>query len=150
MEKKQALLKAKNDPESSLSSVHNYGDEGTTDHQRLLDRFCISFDHAHPCSNIKFDAMHAFAREGVAEILIKCVEGGIVVNMKDGDGRAPLHWVDDCGHAKAAELLLSRNANVNLKDNDGQTPMHYAAVCDRECIAELLVKKKVAFKWNLI
>nr|GEX98704.1 acyl-CoA-binding domain-containing protein 1-like [Tanacetum cinerariifolium] len=101
----------------------------------------------------KLDAIHAFAREGDEENLIKCVEGGIAVDMKgilpsyffkSFRGRTPLHWAVNRGHIEAAELLLSRNADVNLKDDEGQTPLHYAAVCDRESIAELLVKKNDA------
>ncbi|GKA38864.1 acyl-CoA-binding domain-containing protein 1-like protein [Tanacetum coccineum] len=103
-----------------------------------------SFIHEEESDELKLDAIHAFAREGDTENLIKCVEGGIAVDMKDSEGRTPLHWAVDRGHIEAAELLLSRNADVNLKDNEGQTPLHYAAVCDRESIAELLVKKNAA------
>ncbi|GKA64247.1 acyl-CoA-binding domain-containing protein 1-like protein [Tanacetum coccineum] len=103
-----------------------------------------SFIHEEESDELKLDAIHAFAREGDTENLIKCVEGGIAVDMKDSEGRTPLHWAVDRGHIEATELLLSRNADVNLKDYEGQTPLHYAAVCDRESIAELLVKKNAA------
>ncbi|PWA95292.1 leucine-rich repeat protein [Artemisia annua] len=103
-----------------------------------------SFIHEEESDELKLDAIHTFAREGDTENLIKCVEGGIAVDMKDSEGRTPLHWAVDRGHMEATELLLSKNADVNLKDNEGQTPLHYAAVCDRESIAELLVKKNAA------
>ncbi|XP_071710756.1 acyl-CoA-binding domain-containing protein 1 [Rutidosis leptorrhynchoides] len=93
---------------------------------------------------LKLDAIHAFAREGDTENLIKCVDSGVPVDIKDSEGRTPLHWAVDRGHIETAELLLSRNADVNIKDNEGQTPLHYAAVCERESIAELLVKKNAA------
>ncbi|XP_060203923.1 acyl-CoA-binding domain-containing protein 1 [Lycium barbarum] len=91
-------------------------------------------------NELKLDEIHAFAREGDGENLLKCIESGVPVNVKDSEGRAPLHWAVDRGHLSIAKLLLSRNADVNAKDLEGQTALHYAAVCEREDIAEFLVK----------
>lgn len=92
-----------------------------------------------PGNELKLDALHAFAREGDAENLLKCIESGVPVNVKDSEGRTPLHWAVDRGHLNVTALLLSRNADVNETDIDGQTPLHYAAVCERAEIAEFLV-----------
>ncbi|KAJ6677382.1 ACYL-COA-BINDING DOMAIN-CONTAINING PROTEIN 2 [Salix viminalis] len=89
----------------------------------------------------KMDAIHSFAREGEVNNLIKCIDGGVSVNLKDSEGRTPLHWAVDRGHLNIAEVLVGKNADINAKDNDGQTPLHYAAVCEREAIAEYLVKQ---------
>ncbi|KAJ8554278.1 hypothetical protein K7X08_024956 [Anisodus acutangulus] len=91
-------------------------------------------------NELKLDEIHAFAREGDEENLLKCIESGVPVNVKDSEGRAPLHWAVDRGHLSIAKLLLSRNADVNAKDLEGQTALHYAAVCERGDIAEFLVK----------
>ncbi|KAK2992760.1 hypothetical protein RJ640_023273 [Escallonia rubra] len=90
--------------------------------------------------HLKMDAIHAFAREGDVENLIKCVESGVSVDLKDSEGRTPLHWAVDRGHLNITEMLVNKSADVNAKDNEGQTPLHYAAVCERESIAEFLVK----------
>ncbi|XVF12698.1 hypothetical protein REPUB_Repub08aG0141600 [Reevesia pubescens] len=92
-------------------------------------------------NELQMDAIHAFAREGELDYLLKCVESGVSVNLLDSEGRTPLHWAVDRGHLKIAEALVSRNADVNAKDNEGQTPLHYAVVCEREDIAEFLVKQ---------
>ncbi|XP_052173431.1 acyl-CoA-binding domain-containing protein 1 isoform X2 [Diospyros lotus] len=92
-------------------------------------------------NELKMDAIHAFAREGDGENLLKCIESGVSVNLKDSEGRTPLHWAVDRGHLDITELLVSKNADVNAKDNEGQGPLHYAAVCEREAIAEFLVKQ---------
>lgn len=89
----------------------------------------------------KMDAIHAFAREGEVDNMLKCIESGVSVDLKDSEGRTPLHWAVDRGHLNMAELLVSKNANVNAKDNDGQTALHYAVMCDREGVAEYLVKQ---------
>ncbi|PRQ60477.1 putative FERM/acyl-CoA-binding protein, 3-helical bundle [Rosa chinensis] len=92
-------------------------------------------------NDFKMDAIHAFAREGEVDNLLKCIDSGVSVDAKDSEGRTPLHWAVDRGHLNMAEMLVSRNADVNAKDNEGQTALHYAAVCEREGIAEYLVKK---------
>ncbi|KAL7214067.1 hypothetical protein ACSBR1_026478 [Camellia fascicularis] len=92
-------------------------------------------------NELKMDAIHAFAREGDWENLLKCIESGVPVNSKDSEGRTALHWAVDRGHLNITELLASKNADVNAKDNEGQSPLHYAAVCEREAIAEFLVKQ---------
>uniref|UniRef100_A0A803L2H7 ACB domain-containing protein n=1 Tax=Chenopodium quinoa TaxID=63459 RepID=A0A803L2H7_CHEQI len=89
---------------------------------------------------MKMDAIHAFAREGDVENLLKCIENGISPNSKDSEGRTPLHWAVDRGHLPVIDLLYSKDADINAKDNEGQTALHYAVVCDREAIAEYLVK----------
>ncbi|KAL9661905.1 hypothetical protein QQ045_026733 [Rhodiola kirilowii] len=86
------------------------------------------------------DAIHGFAREGEVDKLLKCIDSGVPVDVKDSEGRTPLHWAVDRGHQDMVELLMSKNADVNAKDNEGQTPLHYAATCEREVIAEYLVK----------
>lgn len=93
-------------------------------------------------NELKMDAIHAFAREGEEENLLKCIDGGVSVNLKDSEGRTPLHWAVDRGHLNIIELLASRSADINAKDNEGQSPLHYAAMCEREEIGKFLVKQK--------
>ncbi|KAK4489751.1 hypothetical protein RD792_000387 [Penstemon davidsonii] len=93
-----------------------------------------------PGCELKLDAIHAFAREGDEEKLLKCIESGVPLNLKDSEGRTPLHWAVDRGHMNTTALLLNKNADVNAKDNEGQTALHYASVCERAAIADLLVK----------
>ncbi|WOH06647.1 hypothetical protein DCAR_0626075 [Daucus carota subsp. sativus] len=91
--------------------------------------------------NIKLDAIHAFAREGELDSLIKRIESGVSVDLKDSEGRTALHWAVDRGHLNITEALVKEKADINAKDNEGQTPLHYAAVCERESIAKFLVKE---------
>ncbi|KAK8946188.1 Acyl-CoA-binding domain-containing protein 2 [Platanthera guangdongensis] len=91
-------------------------------------------------NDLRLDAIHIWAREGEVDGLLKSIETGVSVNLRDSEGRTPLHWAVDRGHLKVTEILLSRNADVNAKDNEGQTSLHYAAVCERHDFAELLVR----------
>ncbi|CAD6259023.1 unnamed protein product [Miscanthus lutarioriparius] len=84
--------------------------------------------------------IHVSAREGATDDIVKLLAAGVEVNVRDTEGRTPLHWAVDRGHLSAVEVLAKANADLNAKDNEGQTALHYAAVCEREDIAELLVK----------
>ncbi|KAG9459183.1 hypothetical protein H6P81_003691 [Aristolochia fimbriata] len=94
----------------------------------------------HADHEIKMDAIHASAREGETTDLLKYIEDGVSVNLRDSEGRSPLHWAVDRGHVNNVELLIRKGADVNIQDDEGQTPLHYAALCDREAIAKLLVE----------
>lgn len=59
---------------------------------------------------------------------------------KDEEGRSPLHWAVDGGHAALVECLLGRGADVGLKDSQGDTALDYAELCEYEEIAAVLVR----------
>ncbi len=48
-------------------------------------------------------------------------------DVKDGRGRAPLHWAAAHGKARAAQALLARGAAPDVRDEAGETPLHAAA-----------------------
>ncbi|XP_056160247.1 acyl-CoA-binding domain-containing protein 2 [Syzygium oleosum] len=129
---------------SSMKSKGSQGDAPTSEAKGPMGPVFSTFVHEEPGTESKLDAIHGFAREGETENLLKCIEGGVSVNVKDSEGRTPLHWAVDRGHSKVVELLVSKDADVNAKDDEGQTPLHYAVVCDREGIAKFLVKQNAS------
>lgn len=50
-----------------------------------------------------------------------------VVNVKDKDGKTPLHYSIISSNDAIFEMLIDIGADINAKDNDGKTPLHYAA-----------------------
>ncbi|KAL0403248.1 UNVERIFIED_CONTAM: Acyl-CoA-binding domain-containing protein 1 [Sesamum radiatum] len=123
----------KNDLESS--NAPNAGSKGP-----MGPVFSTFIHEAEPGCELELDAIHAFAREGDEEKLLKCIESGVPLNLKDTEGRTPLHWAVDRGHLNVTVLILEKKADVNAKDDEGQTALHYAAVCERAAIAKLLME----------
>lgn len=69
------------------------------------------------------------------------LDSGADVNLRDSDGRAPLHWAANRGGIGLVKLLLEHGADVNARDNDKLTPLHAAARKDRREAAKLLIKR---------
>ncbi|KAJ6376138.1 hypothetical protein OIU77_000995 [Salix suchowensis] len=127
---------------STVKSKGGNGDGQSTDSRGPMGPVFSSFVYEEGSeTELKMDAIHAFAREGEVNNLLKCIDSGVSVNLRDSEGRTPMHWAVDRGHLDIAEELVRKNADINAKDNDGQTPLHYATVCEREAIAEYLVKQ---------
>lgn len=57
----------------------------------------------------------------------RLVEQGADVNLKNGDGRAPIHVACEKWSLEMLNLLLDNGADVNLGDKYGDTLLHYVA-----------------------
>lgn len=63
------------------------------------------------------------------------------VNVKDADGRTPLHWACRGVHFEVVKYLADKGADVNVKDNNGTAPLHSLAVRGHIEAIELLIRK---------
>lgn len=50
-----------------------------------------------------------------------------LVNRKDEDQLAPLHYAARYNHRDVVQMLVERKADVNGAGEDGMTPLHFAA-----------------------
>ncbi|EEF36122.1 acyl-CoA-binding domain-containing protein 1 [Ricinus communis] len=127
---------------STIKRKGGGGDSQSTDAKGPMGPVFSTYVYEEESGNeLQMEAIHAFAREGDVKNLLKCIDTGVSVNLKDSEGRSPMHWAVDRGHLNVVEVLVGRNTDINAKDNEGQTPLHYAAVCERGAIAEFLVKQ---------
>jgi len=70
--------------------------------------------------------LYLAARAGNCEVISWLIENGAEVNLS-AITNSPLHVAIVNKKIPAADLLISRGANVNKTDFRGETPLHYAA-----------------------
>jgi ankyrin repeat protein len=107
--------------------------------------------------------LHNASWKGHESVISLLLEKGADVNVKDNDGKTPLHCAcgyNGCespillvgetplhkaswkGHESVISLLLENGADVNINDKDGKTPLHYACGYNGcESIVSLLLEK---------
>ena len=71
--------------------------------------------------------IHKASEKGNIQSILKFINAGGDVNLKDKDGNTPLHEASRDGKTKVISMLLKNKANVNAKDKDGKTPLHEAS-----------------------
>ena len=86
------------------------------------------------------ESIEAAAELGNIEAVKQHLDDGTEVNVKDGNGRTPLHRAAWAGHKEIAELLITAGADVNAKDGDNDTPLDEAVSEVEKEIADLLRK----------
>ncbi len=79
------------------------------------------------------------ARYDETNQLALLLTNGIDVNVKDSQGKTPLHWAVDSGFKNIAAMLLANKADVMAKDIHGVTPLHEAAIKGNTEIMKLLL-----------
>ena len=66
-------------------------------------------------------ALHEAALQGSSKVCGLLVRKGAEVNIKDGEGKTPLHYAKD---RQTAEVLIDAGGDINITDNRGRTPLH--------------------------
>ena len=63
------------------------------------------------------------------------------INVKDYQGRTPLHWACCYGNYNAVKTLLNNGADTSIIDMDGNSVLHFAAEKGFLDIIQLLVEE---------
>ncbi|KAK3888919.1 hypothetical protein Pcinc_007049 [Petrolisthes cinctipes] len=108
---------------------------------RLLD-YGAHVNHldAHKSTPLHY-AARADLQESDCGNVVKVVEvlvaAGSRCNLKDGEGRLPLHNAAMAGSAALLRVLTTgkNKATINLQDNEGHTPLHCAVIGARSLLA---------------
>jgi ankyrin repeat protein len=71
------------------------------------------------------------------------LDKGVDINVRDNNGKTPLHDAAGLGNLKAMEFLLDKGVDINVRDNNGKTPLHDAAGLGNLKAMEFLLDKGV-------
>ena len=84
--------------------------------------------------------IHVAAKQGNLEnvqMLLK--KDPELIDIKDENGKTPLHWACQGVHIKVVKYLIENGADVNVRDNNQIAPLHNIAARNHIKAAELLI-----------
>jgi len=95
------------------------------------------------CGAQEVDGQHLLdaARNGHGSTVRSLLDQGVSPNVKDENGRTPLHLSAAKGHRATAETLLRSGADINGADNSGKTPLDLAETNGHSGLATFLLSK---------
>lgn len=79
-------------------------------------------------------------RNGHEDVLKMILEQGVDVNVRDADGRTPLHWAALFGMVDIVRVLLENGADGGVVA-EGKTALALAAARGEDAVVELLVER---------
>ncbi len=88
----------------------------------------------------RINTLRSFNSKKDKDTVKDLLEKGANINVKDDQGKTPLHIIVSTSKNKKeiVELLLEKGAKINAKDNEGKTPLDLA---QNEEVKELLTSK---------
>jgi ankyrin repeat protein len=86
-----------------------------------------------------YSALHYACLYGKSEAVLKLIEWGANVDLKDASGWTALDWAIDNGYIDIVQILITNNADVNSKDPNNMHSLDWACIKGHKEIAELLI-----------
>ena len=92
-----------------------------------------------------FGPLFGGAYFGLIPVVKNALEVGCDIDAVDSDGKTPLHWACERGHADVAALLIDYSASIFSQAFDGRTVLHFAVQNNHIP----LVKRLLAFEISI-
>eukprot|EP01094_Clydonella_sp_ATCC50884_P025194 TRINITY_DN6529_c0_g1_i1.p1 TRINITY_DN6529_c0_g1~~TRINITY_DN6529_c0_g1_i1.p1 ORF type:complete len:810 (-),score=199.52 TRINITY_DN6529_c0_g1_i1:180-2360(-) len=92
-------------------------------------------------ANVLDYAMLYGAIKGDVNFMRSLIQGGVAVNVKDLDGRTPLHLASANGNLSSVSMLLDCGASWEATDRFGKTPVDEAVEANNKPVLSLLKDK---------
>ena len=94
-------------------------------------------------------ALHVAVRRGNDAIVAVLLDAEAEVDVRDAQGRTPLHYAASYESVESADLLLGRGADVNVVDFDGLHIHAPEMVYDLPAEGRRLVQKIDGYKYTI-
>jgi ankyrin repeat protein len=94
----------------------------------------------------KLSGIHLAAYFGLTDAMLKLIEKGADIELKDSSGAMPLHWAARGGHKAVVFLLLEKGANIDAESSSGWTALHLAAWFGSDAVIRLLLAQNADIK----
>jgi len=110
---------------------------------RLAVILAIALAAAGPAYGLAQISLPEAAKQGDLSTVRAVLAAGTAPDLRDKDGRTPLHWAALGGHTEVVQLLLGAGAEVDARERDryyGRTPLHLAAQGGHTDVIQLLLK----------
>ncbi|MBN1295288.1 ankyrin repeat domain-containing protein [bacterium] len=85
------------------------------------------------------DTIFSAAAKGQLATIMRLLDEGTDVNLKDASGMTALSWASMRGRAGIVRYLLEHNANPNIPDDKGLYPLHKACLFGDESVIQNLL-----------
>lgn len=86
--------------------------------------------------------MHEVAANWDTQVAVFLLKKGVDIDLKDKDGRTPLHVAASTNHSEMIEWLVEQGAELEARTNvEKQTPLHHAARYDSILSIQALTQK---------
>lgn len=91
-----------------------------------------------PQSCIGGDRFHKAAAKGDVKTVQDCLNAGVAVDVKEGNGWTALHAAARQGQTQVMQILLRYGATPNVRDNTGRTPLDQAILAKQHNAINIL------------
>ncbi|KAH7416629.1 hypothetical protein BKA64DRAFT_717529 [Cadophora sp. MPI-SDFR-AT-0126] len=92
-------------------------------------------------SDIEYPLLHAAAGSGFSlDTVALLLNHGADRNLRDTNGRTPLHWATYHEKLEALILLFTSRGDINARDNKGHSALYYTTLYSTPLVVKVLVE----------
>ena len=81
------------------------------------------------------------AKHGKVDEIIKCLNNGADIEIRDNYGVTSLVFASNNGHLLAVQTLVERKANIEARSNNGRMALHWSSLWGHIEVTKFLIEK---------